>query len=364
MGVSDVGDLNLYALVMAGGKGTRFWPESTSKRPKQYLKLLGDHSLLANTLRRFDSLISDERRYIVTIKEQAQLVEKDLEQLSSRSNVIYEPSGRNTAPCILLSLAHLLAQGASKDDVVVIVPADHVILNTHGFQDVIREAYEVAYAQKRLVTIGIPPSFPHTGFGYIHRGESFRERIFQVDAFKEKPDRETAQEYVASGEYYWNAGIFVGCIGIFLREFERYANDMFIHFQSLTEHVHNFSELSAIYNLIPKNSIDYAVMEKSDAVIMIEARFDWNDLGSWDALETVLSRKKNNTWVAASDSYVSNASGNIVYAPEKFVALVGVNDLIVVANDDCVLVLPKKESQSVKQIVDSLKDHPLAHLLT
>lgn len=348
-------ETNLYCLVMAGGQGTRFWPESTSKRPKQYLNLTGEKSLLAQSLERFNGLVDVSKRFVVTVKEQDFLAEEASEDLVGRNALIFEPSGRNTAPCILLSLVSLLAKGASKDDVVAIVPSDHVILNVEGFRSVIHEAYEVAFRHHAIVTIGIPPNFPHTGFGYIEKGNELENGIYHVQCFREKPNFETAKSYISSGKYLWNAGMFMAQIGVLLEEFEKHSPETFAFYKGLNENIDDFNGLAKVYSQIPKNSIDYAIMEKSEKVMVIPARFDWNDLGSWDALESVVEKQNNNTFVQNEGHYVENAQGNIVYTPGLFTTLINVNDLIVVANDKALLIVPKNDAQKVKNAVEYLK---------
>ncbi len=347
---------NLYAVVMAGGQGTRFWPESVSKKPKQYLNLVGDSSLLSQSLNRFETLVGNEQRYIVTVKQQENLVKENSQNLISKNGLIFEPSGRNTAPCILLAMAHLLANGASENDVCAIVPSDHVILNESGFRDVIKDAHLYASREDKIVTIGIPPTFPHTGYGYIHRGTEIDSNVYNVTEFKEKPNFDKAKEYLATGEYYWNAGMFVASIKTLTKEFKEHAPEIFEHFEALRENIDNFDGLSSVYNKIPSDSIDFAIMEKSENVLVLPARFDWNDLGSWDALEEVITKTNGNTIASAKSSYIVEAQGNIVFAPDKFVSLIGVNDLIVVSNERALMVLPKNQAQKVKDIVGHLKE--------
>ncbi len=345
----------LYCLVMAGGQGTRFWPSSVTKKPKQYLPLVSDKSLLEETLVRFDDLVGPEDRYVITVKAQEQLVKDSAGERIGKNGIIFEPSGRNTGPCILLSLANLVANGASESDVVAIVPSDHVILNHQGFKDTLKKAAELSVGLSKIVTIGIKPNFPHTGFGYIHRGEEVRDSSFDVKEFKEKPDLETAKNYVASGEYFWNAGMFVGTIDRLLKEFESCAPEMFSHYNDLKENANNFEKTGEIYEKIPKDSIDYAIMEKSKEVMTIPAEFDWNDLGSWDALETVLEKENDNYTGQAKGTFFQDAKDNIVFAPGKFVSLIDVNGLVVVSTEDNVLVVPKEKAQEVKKAVEYLK---------
>jgi mannose-1-phosphate guanylyltransferase len=339
-----------YALVMAGGQGTRFWPESTSKKPKQYLNLTSEKSLLEETLLRFNGLIEAPDRFVVTVKDQQQLAEKCSKALTHVNGLIYEPAGKNTGPCILLAMAHLLQCGAKLNDVVTIVPSDHVILNANGFREVMSDARNLAEKTKSIVTIGVVPTFPHTGFGYIQKGSDFK-----VLAFREKPDFETAKKYVASGEYFWNAGMFVAQISVLLDEFSKHSPESFKFFESLQKELKNPAVLKEAYEQMPSNSIDYAVMEKSQKVLVVPSRFDWNDLGSWDALESVIKPMNQNTIVKARDVFASNATGNIIFAPDKFVALMNVDDLVVISNKDSVVVIPKKDAQKVKEVVAYLK---------
>lgn len=348
-------DSNLYCLVMAGGQGTRFWPESTPQKPKQYLSLLGDDSLLKASLKRFEGLVAPEYRKVITTKDQFSLAKTHAKGLIDKEGILCEPSGRNTAPCILLALASLIESGMKDEDVVAIVPSDHVILNTQGFTSTIKLAFEHAVKDECIVTIGIPPHFPNTGFGYIQKGEVKGGDCFQVKAFKEKPDFETAQRYVASGEYYWNAGMFVGRLDTLLEQFKDHAPELFSYFQELRDSLKVEEELNAVYEKLEKISIDYAVMEKSSKILVVPAQFDWNDLGSWDAMESVMQQQDGNTVVKAQEVYSDEAKGNIVFAPDKFVALIDVEDLVVVVNDEGVLVCPKSSTQKVKNIVPYLK---------
>lgn len=357
-------DFNFYAVVMAGGRGTRFWPESTSQKPKQYLNLVNENSLLSNTLERFDSLADVNNRYIITVKEQEKIARDCSKNQIGERGFIFEPAGRNTGPCILLMLAQLVKEGKSLNDVVAIVPSDHVILNKSGFQKTLSFASKQAYKNDSIVTIGIRPNFPHTGYGYIQVGEDFGDSFYNVKQFKEKPDYETAKKYVSTGEYFWNAGMFVAKIGTLLNEFEAHAPEMFKSYPDLLEGIGNEEKTAETYEKIPKDSVDYAIMEKSSKVQVVAADFDWNDLGSWDALETVVEKTESNTLIGTENYFFKESEGNIVFAPKKFVGLVGIKDLIVISNEESVVVLPKEKSQNVKDIVEFLKTrNDLKHLL-
>ncbi len=350
---------NLYALVMAGGQGTRFWPASTSKRPKQFLNLASKHSLLYETLVRFDGLIPQERRFVVTVDGQAQLVRDCAGDMMANEGIILEPSGRNTAPCILLGLHSLLQRGATPHDVVAITPSDHVVNDKKAFCQVVEVANRAACELNKIVTIGIPPTHPHTGFGYIRRGEELGQNIYCAERFVEKPDLPTAQSYLQSGDYYWNAGIFVSTVETLLREFAQHAPEIYRHGENLQNCGGDFAKLTEAYGQIPADSIDYAIMEKSREVALIPATFDWNDLGSWDALDNIHTPRDGNTVATCRDAYTPDSKGNIVYAPDRFVSLVGVDNLIVVADQHSVMVLPKSKAQEIKDVVEFMKtqDH-------
>ncbi len=349
-------ELNLHTLVMAGGKGTRFWPESTSKRPKQYLSLVTKKSLLSDTLSRFDGLVPSDRRYIVTVSEQRDLALKESEGQVKPEHLIFEPSGRNTGPCILLALAKLKRLGVSMNDIVAVVPSDHVILNQEGFRATVKEAALIAARERGIVTIGITPNFPHTGYGYIEKSDGI-----QVKSFREKPDLETAKSYVASGRYLWNAGMFVAKLDVLLEEFSAHAPEMTAHFNDLVSA--SEETIGDVYNRLPAESIDYAVMEKSKSVFVVPAGFDWNDLGSWDALESVIEKNAGNTVAEAKNVLALGSEGNIIFAPGKTVALVDINDLVIVSNDEVVAVFPKSKAQRIKDIVDLAKKNSLDSLL-
>jgi mannose-1-phosphate guanylyltransferase/mannose-6-phosphate isomerase len=351
-----------YCLIMAGGKGTRLWPESTESRPKQYLSLVGNKSLLTQTLDRFDNVIDNEHRFIVTTDDQASLAQQCSQGKIHQQGFIYEPSGRNTAPCILLSLAGMEARGASDDDVIAVMPSDHVILNTQGFQDTFNQSVELCRATDSITTIGINPHFPHTGYGYIKKGDKL-DGGFKVSSFVEKPDFDTAKQYLATGEYVWNAGMFMAKLGVFKREFAKHSPEIFSFYEQLKTYIDKPEELASVYSEVPKDSIDYAIMEKSETVTLVPASFDWNDLGSWEALEHVMEKNQDNTVVDAKATFFKDSKDNVVYAPDKFVSLVNVNDMVVVSNEQVVMVMPKDDAQRVREVVKHLKDEGITDLL-
>ncbi len=349
-------DFNFYSLVMAGGKGTRFWPESTAQKPKQYLSLISSKSLLEETLERFEALIAKNNRFVVTVKEQELLCQANSKGLIAQEGILFEPSGRNTGPCILMSIAALLARGLSENDILAIVPSDHVILNRKGFQETLKKAALFSHQNQNIVTIGITPHFPHTGFGYIEKGELIQGEAFNVSRFKEKPHFELAKEYVSSGKYLWNAGMFVAPVKVLLEEFKLHAPLMYVHYNELKNSINDPNKLKEVYEKIPSDSIDYAIMEKSQRVSVFPATFDWNDMGSWDALSAVVTETHGNTLVKSDGAFFLNSANNVVYAPDRFVSLINMDNHIVVANDKVVLVAPVKDAQEIKKVVEHLKN--------
>ncbi len=339
----------LKCLIMAGGKGTRFWPVSTQEKPKQYTQLFSKKSLLQDTLYRLGSVTNKNDIYVVTVKNQLSLVKEQGKDLLVDKNIILEPQGRNTAPCIFFGLVRLLADGHHADDVVAVLPSDHVIMDKNGFDDTLNNAAKLAKEHMKIVTIGIKPSSAHTGYGYIQRGEQLSTGN-RVLSFKEKPNLQKAQEYIQDGRYLWNAGMFIAPISLLMSEFEQHANDYFKLKNELQAALDDEDALKAVYERLPKDSIDYVIMEKSDQVSVIEAQFDWNDLGSWDALEEVIEEEDDNTLASKISFRQIESSGNIIYAPDKKVSLIGVKDLVIVSINDQLMILPKELAQRVKEL--------------
>ena len=347
--------MKVFSLIMAGGCGTRLWPESTSKKPKQYLSFIGDESLIEQTLNRFENLSEKRNSYVVTTEDQANLVKDCSKKALEQDNLIIEPEGRDTGPCILLSLAFLESRGAKDSDVISVMPSDHIILNKSGFQNSFEKAVKLCQETSSITTIGISPSYPHTGYGYIQVGEGINDLGFKVKRFKEKPSLDTATNYLKEGSYYWNAGMFMATLGTFKREFSRCAPTLYKHYNTLKSTI-DTNGLNTAYSSLEKISIDYALMEKSSNITLVRADFDWNDLGSWEAMQAVAQRTFNNFILKSSDGFYKDSQENIVFAPGKFVALNGVNNKVIVINDKVALIMDKSKSQEVKHIVDYLKE--------
>lgn len=333
-------------IVLCGGNGTRLWPISRTLFPKQFVKLFSNKSLFQLTVERNSKLCKSQ--FIVSNSEQYFLALDQLEELEkSNNNYLLEPIGRNTAPAIALACMAL-----EYDEIVLVTPSDHLIKDEKEYEKVLKKAKEFAKDNK-LVTFGITPTFAETGFGYI---ETLNE--FDVKAFHEKPDFETATSYLKAGNYYWNSGMFCFKAGVFLDELEKYSPE--IYNQSLNAFNNaNKNEIIRIKHedmmAIPEDSIDYAVMEKSDIVKVIPSNIDWNDVGSFDALFEELPKDKNGN--TKNDNHISiDSKNNLVYGREKKIATIDVEDLIIIDTGDALLVSKKGSSQKVKKVVEKLKE--------
>lgn len=348
----------VYLAVLAGGSGTRFWPASRRLRPKQLLPLgpAWPKSLLRCTVDRLLPLSSSERVLIMT---GAHLMEPSLLELSElrASSFLAEPRAKNTAPCIAWATA--LAELESPEAVVVVVPSDQHIADEPGFVRAVSLAIESARSGL-ITTIGIVPSRPETGFGYIERGEPRGEGSFRVSRFVEKPGRDKAEEYLASGRFVWNAGMFVFRAKDMLAALERHAPELARgarHLASLRDRESEYkAAVEEFFDRVPSISIDYAVMEKEKELAVVPAEFGWSDLGSWESAWE-LAEKDAQGNASATGAVFVDASNNLVQSSDakKVVALVGVSDLCVVDTGDALLVMPRERSQDVRLVVDALK---------
>ncbi len=331
-------------IILCGGSGTRLWPLSRTLMPKQFVKLFEDSSLFQLTVKRNQSLCSQQ--FIVSNAEQYFLANDQLEELSSPHNqFLLEPIGRNTAPAIALACFALPPQ-----EIVLISPSDHLIKDEQAYQKVLQRAITLA-KEENLVTFGITPAYAETGFGYI---EAEGER---VQAFHEKPDQTTAQRYIDAGNFYWNSGMFCFQAGVFLEELQTYAPTIY----ETALHAYTTAKKGEVLRIgydemlaIPDESIDYAVMEKSQRVKVVPSSIDWSDLGSFDALDSETPKDTNGNSIIPH-LYSVDAKNNFVYAKERTVALAGVEDLIIVDSGDALLISKKGESQKVKAIVKQLQ---------
>ena len=343
----------LHAVIMAGGAGTRFWPASRKGLPKQLLNLTGRETMIQATVGRLGDLAPAERVLVVTNQRLVDEVRRQLPQLPAAS-VLGEPCKRDTAPCV--GLAAALIQKADADGVMAVMPADHVIGPDQKFQDAMRQAADlVAEDPTRIVTFGIRPTYPAESFGYIQRGESLAPGgVYRVARFREKPDAATAKEYLASGEFYWNSGIFLWRADTILGALQQREPAMHERLLAIGE-AFGGSDFDAVFQrefeAIQGKSIDYAVMEHYDNIVVLEAPFEWDDLGSWGALPRLVEADEQGN--AALGRHVLVDSENCIVRTDNdhLVALLGVRDCIVVHTDDATLVARRDDEESVRKIV-------------
>jgi mannose-1-phosphate guanylyltransferase len=365
--------LAVHAVILAGGRGTRFWPRSRTRTPKQLLNIVGKDTMLQQTVARLKPLIPAERIWTVTNSEQATAVRKQV-PAAARQRVLIETVGRNTAVAIGLAAIHV-RHAARGDALMAVLPADHYIEQPQKFREIMNAALDVAREPGRMVVLGVPPTRPETGFGYIERtGEPIEKKrfpVFAVRRFTEKPELKLAQEYVASENYHWNAGMFFWRVSTFLENLKSFLPKTHAALEKLAEFIgsRNYErKLRGIYSKLENISVDYAVLEPATRtqgpprVFVIPAEVGWSDIGSWAAVYQLLA-KKNGENVLAGQGQTLDADGNFLWSPSKFVAAIGVRDLIVVETHDALLICPRDRAQDVGKIVKSLEDQKLRKLL-
>lgn len=348
---------NLYAVLMAGGVGSRFWPVSTSEFPKQFHDMLGTgETLIQKTFGRLSQLIPRENILILTNACYKDLVLEQLPQVSEQQLVL-EPAMRNTAPCILY--ATLKIKKMNPNASMVVAPSDHWIEDEVQFIDNLRHAFEFSELNQSLMTLGIIPTFPNTGYGYIEYDKLDTRTVKKVKQFREKPDYATAKEFINSRNFLWNAGIFIWSVETIESAFKTFQPEMYDLFNSGYDSYNTDKEADFInenYIKAADISIDYAVMENADNVYVLPATFDWNDLGTWGSLYDKLPKDEQSNAVVNADLFIENGSNNIVRSnPGKKVVIDGLDDYIIVDKDDVLLIYPKKKEQDIKQIVAKIK---------
>jgi mannose-1-phosphate guanylyltransferase/mannose-6-phosphate isomerase len=346
-----------YPVILSGGSGSRLWPMSRQLLPKQFLPLVSEHTLLQDTLLRLHGIDGARAPLVISNSEHRFLVAEQLRQIGASAEAqILEPVGRNTAPAVAVAALYLV--GREPDARMLVLPADHLIKDVPAFHAAIATALSLA-AEGSLVTFGIAPSSPVTGYGYIQRGDPVpsHEGAFRVVRFVEKPNLETAQQYVSSGGFFWNSGMFAFRAGRFLEELQRFRPDILAAAKTAwaasTRDLDFLRLDAAAFTACPSDSIDYAVMEHTSASAMVQADIGWSDIGSWTALWEAGAKDSENN-VSLGDVTLRDASGCYVRAEHRLVAALGVRDLVIVETDDAVLVADKSHSQEVKAVVETL----------
>lgn len=343
----------LCALIMAGGKGERFWPLSTDEKPKQFLKLLGEETMIQMTVERLKPLIPIERIFVITGNRYVQLVKEQLPELPER-NVIIEPVGKNTAPCIALSAFQI--KKYYNDATIVVLPSDHLIRNEDEFRNVIAAAGSfIDENEKSIVTLGMKPDRPETGYGYIKCGEAHKIvnglKVKNIEMFVEKPDKEKAEQYLENGNFLWNGGMFVWKADNILRLTEKYLKNMYDILKeiSCTADDEYEEKLNKGYNLVNSVSIDYGIMEKADNMYVIPSEFGWDDVGTWYSVERYRDKDENNN-VCIGKIININSKNNIIVGKNKPVIISGLEDIFVVESDDVILIGKKEDIKNIKDI--------------
>lgn len=346
----------LHAVIMAGGVGERFWPLSRKSTPKQLLNIVGSNTMIEQTVSRLKPMIRESRIWVVTTQDQASGIRALLPDIPS-SHILKEPEGRNTAPCIALA-AYSIAK-EDPDSEMVVLPADHVISPKKEFQRTIRAAAKTAAQHSSLITIGIKPTFPSTGYGYIKQGEKVSEisgvDFYRVNRFVEKPDKKRAQQFIKSGLYTWNSGIFIWSVQSIINAIQEYLPDIANPLSPILKmsNRRRQSFLAQIYPSLPKVSIDCGIMERYPDVLVTAALFRWDDVGSWEALTGYLHQLPGNNY-SRGDLVEVDSEGCITFSTGPVIGLVGTSNLIVVAAGDAVLVCPREKAQDVKKLVQKL----------
>lgn len=358
-----------FALVLAGGGGTRLWPKSRNKTPKQFLKLVGSDTMMQMSAARINKLIPWERIIVVTNRLYKDEICKQLPNLPAE-NVIAEPDKRDTALAMLVGA--LYAKSQDPEAVVINCASDHVVADDDEFVKVMKAASQTAAEQPYLVSVGIMPTRPATGFGYIKSGQEMQKvnglTLYKVDSFTEKPDKATAQSFIDTGRYYWNANMYVWASSTLQDAFKK-------HMPSLAEVTNNLENLSpqdfhaaleSIYEKADAISIDYAISEKADNLVLLSGDFGWNDVGDWKVVFDLADQDLNGNVVIGdhpNNAVVVDSTNNLIHTNGRLIALVGLQDMIIIDTEEILLVIPKAASQDVKKIVEKLKEEKLKNYL-
>ena len=348
----------MYAVIMAGGSGTRLWPKSRAAKPKQFHSLTSHKSMLRETVSRLEPLVPADSVYVIAGKSHLAPIWEQCDEIP-RCNLIGEPVGRDTAPAVAVTAALLHKRDPSA--VIVVLPADHYIADADEFRRILSLAADAASKDDVAVTIGIKPTYPETGYGYIEMDGEYtdgRNEVFWVRSFKEKPDPVTAEKYVSSWRYLWNSGMFVWATATILDLFKRHAPDIYEGAQRIAEAAGTEREaatLDEVYHGFRRISVDYAILEKAEKVLVVPGDFGWSDIGSWAALHDVLSDGSAHNVVIGKHAGV-DTHNCLIHGTDRLIATVGLDNMIVVDADDVLLICPKGRAQDVKKLIEKLQE--------
>lgn len=346
----------LHSVIMAGGSGTRFWPLSRKSLPKQFLTINGERSLIQQAFDRCQPWIPAEQTWVVTGQHLAELTQQHLADVPT-TQILKEPAARNTAPCVGLAAQCLLAQ--DPDAIMLVMPADHVIEDAERFrQDVQRACELVQEDPQRLVLFGVPPTYPATGFGYIERNQTIGKGAFEVTAFREKPNRETAESYLRAGTFFWNCGIFVWRADRILEAISQYEPELATGLKQLNAAWGTESwdqSLHAIFPTLKSISIDYAVLERDANIAVLEASFPWDDVGGWEAVSRIVQKDANGNATIGTVLPVDSHNCIIRTTPDHVIAVLDMQDCIVVHTDDATLVAKRGDDEAIRRVIAALQ---------
>lgn len=350
--------MDIRAVIMAGGAGTRFWPLSRKKKPKQFLPIVSEKTMIEETVNRLLTRVPLRNIYTIANFEQTQLIKNLLPNLAEE-NLLVEPQGKNTAPSLILATAWISLQNPKA--VLAALPADHLIEDISLFLEKLEAGAAAATNRDHLITFGIPPTFPATGYGYIRFSQEnplqfLDESFYTVKEFKEKPGYDQAKAFFKEGNYFWNSGMFLWQADVFSKKLEKYAPSLFPYWDKILEALKNKNEaqITSVFEEIPSISIDYALMEKAEGVLMGKGDFGWSDVGSWSSLVDIWPQDKKGNALRGKN-VILDSQNCLLYNPRKLTALIGIRDIIVVDTEDVLLVCRKSDDQKVKDIVEKIK---------
>ncbi|MDG0794524.1 sugar phosphate nucleotidyltransferase [Cohnella ginsengisoli] len=351
--------MTVTSVIMAGGKGERFWPKSRTNLPKQFLNIAGNKSMIQQTVARLEKLMDIKQIFIVTNESYAELIGAQIPKLPT-NNIIIEPIGRNTAPCV--GLASLIVEERYPDSTMIVLPSDHIIKDESEFINILETAVHVAQQQENIVTLGVSPTGPETGYGYIERTDemwdSFNTPVYKVNQFVEKPNLEIAQKYIEEGNFYWNSGIFIWKSKTIRKRIQQFMPDMDVLLKDIQPALGTPWESDTIkqkFLEMPDQSIDYGIMEKADHIYVVPCQLGWDDVGSWTALDRIDDRDDNGNVIRGNILNIDTKNCIIESNDGKLIATLGIEDLIVVDTEDVTLICTKDKAQEVKKLLKELR---------